>query len=271
MKMIVAGKRGNPNQLIHWVAVAGILLALTPFVTAQKVNRKRVIVPPAAPQMTEQEAKELSDAASQSRTRLIEASQTYRQSLERLLALQKNDEDRLSEVVVKNRKLLDAGLIARKQLEESEQSMSEAHSRTSETSRQIDSVDQLVAEVNAAEQLAQMPAVPLGTFRSTGLLIRYVGATRWAMSDFTKVDAFFRLKFSKPLPISAYGQSETHTRLGFDHHEAIDIAIHPDSTEGRELIDYLRSQGISFIAIRGAIFGSATGAHIHIGQPSRRK
>jgi hypothetical protein len=90
------------------------------------------------------------------------------------------------------------------------------------------------------------------------------------MSDWTRVDAFFRLRFAKPLPVSAIGQTETHQHLGFDHREAIDVALHPDSEEGQALLGYLQSEGLSFIAIRGAIPGSATGAHIHIGPPSRR-
>jgi len=70
--------------------------------------------------------------------------------------------------------------------------------------------------------------------------------------------------------VSAVGQTETHNQLGFDHREAVDVAVHPDSAEGQALIGYLTSQGVSFIAIRGAIHGSATGAHIHIGPPSKR-
>ena len=33
---------------------------------------------------------------------------------------------------------------------------------------------------------------------------------------------------------------------------------------------YLRSAGFSFFAFRGAVPGEATGAHIHIGEASRR-
>ncbi len=101
-------------------------------------------------------------------------------------------------------------------------------------------------------------------------MVRFVGASRWNLSDYGKVDAFYRLKFGKPLPVSAYGQTETHNRLGFDHSNAIDVAVHPDSAEGQALMEFLHGQGISFIAIRGAIHGSATGAHIHVGLSSRR-
>jgi hypothetical protein len=58
--------------------------------------------------------------------------------------------------------------------------------------------------------------------------------------------------------------------LHFDHRNAIDVALHPDSKEGRSLLEYLRQAGIPFIAFRNAVPGAATGAHIHIGKPSPR-
>jgi hypothetical protein len=58
--------------------------------------------------------------------------------------------------------------------------------------------------------------------------------------------------------------------LRFDHRNAIDVALHPDSKEGRSLLNYLRQVGIPFIAFRGVVLGAATGAHIHIGKPSPR-
>jgi hypothetical protein len=253
-----------------------ILLALAllaPGAAAQKPGRKRAPaakIQTPAPQVSEEEKKQLAEAASQSRANLLEASSVYRESLEKLLELQRQDETRAAELVEKRKSLLDLGVIAKRELDESEQALAGARNKTAETQRQIAEIDQLVAEVNAAEELAKMPPAAPGVFRSSGVMIRYVGASRWALGDIGKVDAFFRLKFSKPLPVSALGQTETHNHLGFDHHEAIDVAVHPDSAEGQELINYLASQGISFIAIRGAISGSATGAHIHIGPPSKR-
>jgi vacuolar-type H+-ATPase subunit I/STV1 len=252
------------------------LALLAPGVAAQKPARKRASTPPTRsqtstpPQVPETEQEKLADAASQSRAHLLKASNVYRESLEKLLELQRQDETRAADVVEKRKSLLDLGVIAKRELDESEQALTEARSKTAETQKQIAEIDQLVAEVNAAEELAKMPPAPPGVFRSSGVMIRYVGASRWALGDIGKVDAFFRLKFSKPLPVSALGQTETHNHLGFDHREAIDVAVHPDSAEGQELINYLASQGISFIAIRGAIAGSATGAHIHIGPPSKR-
>lgn len=220
----------------------------------------------------EAEQKRLAEAANQSRAELIAASGAYRESLERVLDVQKQDEARAAELVEKRKALLDLGAISKREVQESEQSLVAAQARMSETRKQIEDADHLVAEVNAAEQTAPagMAPAPQESFRVSRAPVRYVGASRWALSDFGKVDAFFRLEFGKPLPVSAMGQSETHNRLGFDHREAVDVALHPDSVEGQALIRRLRGQGISFIAIRHPIRGSATGAHIHIGPASKR-
>lgn len=210
-------------------------------------------------------------AAQESRARLMAASDTYRQSLERLLILQREDVERAQALVDRHRQLLGMGLIARRQLETSELALQNALGRQGETARQLDSLDHLVAEVQLSDQLARLSSPTPGVVDLPGSrLFRFVGATRWAMSDWTRIDAFFRLRFARPLPVSAIGQTETHQHLGFDHREAIDVALHPDSEEGQALLAYLQSEGVSFIAIRGAIPGSATGAHIHIGPPSRR-
>jgi hypothetical protein len=58
--------------------------------------------------------------------------------------------------------------------------------------------------------------------------------------------------------------------MGFDHREAVDVAVRPDSIEGRRLMTYLRNADIPFLAFRGRIPGASTGAHIHIGRPSPR-
>lgn len=234
---------------------------------AGAATKPKVELPPPP---SEQEQKQLAENASQSRANLISASQAYRESLLRVVELQKEDEKRAAELVEKRKTLLDLGVIAKKEVGESEDALAAVRSKIAASEKQIEEIDQLVAEVNAAEQLAKMPQAAPGSFRSNGVLIRYVGSSRWAMSDFSKIDAFFRLKFAHPLPVSAMGQTETHNRLGFDHREAIDVAVHPDSAEGQSLIAYLQGQGISFIAIRSPIPGSATGAHIHIGPGSKR-
>jgi len=84
------------------------------------------------------------------------------------------------------------------------------------------------------------------------------------------VRAFFASRFRHGAPISADGQTVFHSRMGFDHSNAVDIAVGPDSAEGQALMNHLRAMGIPFIAFRRAVPGSATGAHIHVGIPSPR-
>lgn len=96
------------------------------------------------------------------------------------------------------------------------------------------------------------------------------GSGNWKISDSARVENFFVAKFGRRLPLTAFGQSDLHTRWGYDHHQGMDIGLHPDSLEGRELIAFLRSEEIPFLAFRGAVPGVATGPHIHVGNPSRR-
>jgi hypothetical protein len=70
--------------------------------------------------------------------------------------------------------------------------------------------------------------------------------------------------------VSALGQTALHDRLGFDHRNAADVAVHPDTVEGRALLDYLRAEGIPFLEFRGPRRGVSTGAHVHVGAASPR-
>jgi hypothetical protein len=225
---------------------------------------------PAAPTLS---PKELAEAAAASRAKLMEASETYRESLERLLVLQKQDEERAREIVTRRKLLLEEGVIAKREVEESETALEEAQKKAAETTQRMNEVEQLVAEVTATEQLANQPpeVEPVNTTRNRVMLVRYTGRNAFGLTDtYAKAEAFFRARYGRSLPVSAFGQTETHNRLGFDHTRGLDVAVHPDTAEGQALQAYLKAEGISFIAIRGAIAGSATGAHIHIGAPSKR-
>jgi hypothetical protein len=93
---------------------------------------------------------------------------------------------------------------------------------------------------------------------------------RWTLADSKKVENFFLTKFGRPLPTSAFGQSDIHDRWGLDHRQGMDVGLHPDSEEGVALVDFLRAEKIPFLVFRHAIPGVATGPHIHIGFPSHR-
>jgi hypothetical protein len=94
--------------------------------------------------------------------------------------------------------------------------------------------------------------------------------TKWSLAEATKVEKFFSSKFKRRLPVAAFGQSDLHTRWGLDHRNGMDVGLHPDSVEGRALIEFLRAESIPFLVFRGPIPGVATGPHIHIGNRSSR-
>ncbi len=266
------------RQTIAVIIITLSLAAVGSAQTRRKAGAKTKPKPTPAPAVTQpstpaQSPKELAEAAAASRAKLMEASQNYRESLERLLELQKQDEGRAADSLKRRQELLDLGVIAKREVEEGELALKETQKKIEETNSRLNEVDQLVAEVTAAEQLAKQP--PEKELTEVGhsrlLLVRYTGRSAWSLaSDYAKVDAYFRQTFRRALPVSAFGQTETHNRMGFDHTNALDVAVHPDSDEGQALQAYLRAAGISFLAIRGPIAGSATGAHIHIGAPSRR-
>lgn len=209
----------------------------------------------------------LADRVAKAKADVIAAANNYKASLGKVLDFQEEDVKTASELVEKRKELLAQSIISKKELEESERLLSAARDKVAETKKQMGEADNLIAEATAEEQLAKLGP---GTYQTTAALIRYNGTARWVLTDAAKVKSFFALRFNHALPISAFGQTAVHDHLGFDHHNSIDVAVSPDSAEGQALMAYLRSMGIPFIAFRYAVPGSATGAHVHIGYPSKR-
>jgi hypothetical protein len=139
-----------------------------------------------------------------------------------------------------------------------------------ETRAALEEADRMVGEATVQNELRTLPALRSGGYQETATLVRFNGTAPWSLRDVPKLQNAFERSFGRRLPISAFGQTALHTRLGFDHQNAIDVAVHPDSAEGRWLMSYLRGAGVPFIAARTALAGSATGAHLHVGQASGR-
>ncbi|HLG17456.1 MAG TPA: TolC family protein [Blastocatellia bacterium] len=199
---------------------------------------------------------------------VVAAATDYKQSLERVLRFQSDDVKAAAERLDKRKPQFEQGIISRVELEGAERALGDAQWKLQQTQRQIAEADALIAEAKAFEESTRLP---VGGFTTTAALIRFNGPVHWTLADAAKVESFYSTKFGHALPISAYGQTPVHERLGFDHHNAIDVAVHPDGPEGQAIISYLRSNGIPFIAFRFAVPGSATGAHIHIGSPSPKR
>lgn len=177
-----------------------------------------------------------------------------------------------TEVLEKRRGLFAQGLISKVELDAGAQAVKGAQTQLDQTRQQIQESDQLIAEASAESirTTTRSGSKSAGRYATSAAIMRYNGTGSWAINNASKVQDFFASTFGRQLPISALGQSATHNRLGFDHRNSVDVAVHPDSAEGKALIEYLRNNNVPFLAFRSAIRGVATGAHIHIGYPSRR-
>lgn len=207
----------------------------------------------------------------QARADLIQKIRETRAGAEKLLALHESDRARMAELYEQRREQYYAGLISRNEVLQTEHALAAAMLRVDEDKRWLAETDMALTEYTMRDELLRLPGIALGGYRETGTLVRFNGAAPWSLLDSAKVENFFARAFGRALPISAFGQTSTHDRLRFDHRNAIDVALHPDSKEGQSLIGYLRQSGIPFIAFRNAVPGAATGAHIHIGKPSLRQ
>lgn len=223
-----------------------------------------------AQKKTKAQDKSLEDKVAESRAELIRAANDYKVSVEKLIALLDKDVTAARETVERRKKLFEESIISKRELEDSQRQLAEAEDKVLDAKKQISEADGVIAEVTAAEQLEKMRPAASGAFISTMAFIRFTGNTGWNIAEASKVQGFFSSRFGRVLPVSAFGQSATHDRLGYDHRNAMDVAVHPDSAEGQALMAYLRSAGIPFLAFRQALAGSSTGPHIHIGYPSKR-
>ena len=246
------------------LASALVLVAGRGSADAQPSPARRAIEPRADRRELEQSTQEL-----------IAAARAYQASLEALLPFQEAAVAHATEALAKRRELLTRGIVARREVDEAERAREAAEAKLEATRAEFTQSETLVAEAVAAEALRRVPATPTPSPQDASVgdarFTYYNGSGSWSLPvQASKIERFFSLRFGRALPVSAYGQTAAHNRLGFDHRDALDVALHPDSIEGRALMAYLRSAAISFIAFRSAVPGAATGAHIHIGPTSHR-
>lgn len=218
---------------------------------------------------------EVKSELAKSRAELVKATEEYKQSIQKVIDLNQQNLKDANDKLAKQKELLEQGIISKRDFEAGQAKIAELQASLAQSKKQLLEADDILTESSAFDQLDYIAVVPKGKVFIPGVVatpayIRFNGSAKWTLTDAAKVSNFFVSHFRKQLPVSAYGQTATHDRLGFDHRNSVDVAVHPDSAEGQALIAYLQSAGIPFMAFRHAISGSATGAHIHIGYPSHR-
>jgi hypothetical protein len=246
--------------LFAWLVV---LVAVASFdVSAQRKTKKKPA--PSAPQ----------SELTKLREEYINATNEYKASLGKLLPFYENNLKKAEQDLEKSKKLLAEGLIAKTQVEENERALAVAKQKVAETNSAMKSAEDQIAAVlvesEANDEIAKNLRLAKQGLVRTASFTRFTGAGGWNLGDAWKVQRFFSDTFHKELPVAVFGQGAIHDRWRLDHHNAMDIQLHPDGVEGRALLDFLQKNGIPYLAFRSAIPGTATGPHIHIGRPSHR-
>jgi hypothetical protein len=188
----------------------------------------------------------------------------------KLLAGYERDQSKLRAEVVRRRKLSHDGQVSKNDVLEAERLFVGALRRVHAMRESVVETDIAITEAVLGEKVLRMPVLPVNGYGENAELARFNGGFKWSLREAPRIERFFSQAFGRTLPITAKGQSATHNRFGFDHHDAMDVALHPDSAEGKALINQLRKSGIPFTAFRSVVPGASTGPHIHIGKPSSR-
>lgn len=187
----------------------------------------------------------------------------------KLLAVYEQEQLKLRSEVIKRRRLYQDGQMSKAEVLEAEQLLVSVLTHIHEVRRALMESEVAIMEATMKDELLRLPVPAVNGFSETNALLRFNGGVKWSLREASSIEKFFSQNFGRNLPVTAFGQTATHNHMRFDHRDAMDVALHPDSAEGRALINHLRRSGIPFTVFRNPVAGAATGAHIHIGNPSR--
>jgi hypothetical protein len=201
---------------------------------------------------------------------VIRATQQYREAVARSLPQHEANVREAAAAVEERRRLHAAGALPASYVADAEQALVAAERELTEARDALEEADRLIFEADLQQRLARLAPLPRGGYEDSATLVRFNGTAAWSLRNVAALEQRFLEAFGRAMPISAYGQTKVHDRLGLDHRTAVDVAVHPDSPEGQWLMKYLRSAGIPFIGVRGAVPGASTGAHVHVGPASPR-
>jgi hypothetical protein len=187
-----------------------------------------------------------------------------------LLVAYEREQSKLRTAVIKQRKLYQDGEISKSEVVEAERAFVAVLARIQDVRRSMSETEIAIAETEMKDESSSTAMLSVDRFRQPDAPPAYRQGDLWSLKQARNIETYFYQTFGHNLPVSAFGQTATHDRMGFDHRDAMDVALHPDSAEGKALINHLRRSHIPYMAFRSAAARAATGAHIHIGRPSRR-
>ena len=262
---------------LGWVVCAGSIFAQVPEDTdvaraqAGIVKLRQLVDAGAAPRAElEQAEAALADAQDFAFLRqTLYGAELTESELEAMLAAAGRRLERRQQALDRARKLVDAGVASQTSLGTFTEALEWAQKEYALAESRARSVRE-IAEMAAAERdlHKRMEEQPASAVPQTAE--RFDGNGSFTTTEFKNVERAFELRFSKPLPVSAMGETAVHKALGFDHRGRVDVAVNPDQPEGKWLREFLAAHKIPYFAFWHAVPGKATGAHIHIGPMSTR-
>jgi hypothetical protein len=125
------------------------------------------------------------------------------------------------------------GLVTRPELDAAARDVGDARAQLSWTRNELRRTAMLIVEIEARQKIASLPPLRPGQYDASAALIRFHGIREVSRDELALLERHVTARGGNALPVSARGQSDVHTRLGLDHRHAVDLALHPDSVEGR--------------------------------------
>jgi hypothetical protein len=168
------------------------------------------------------------------------------------------------------RTLVEAGLAPAQSLVALTEEQEWAQTTYDLTLSRADLIRQRAEFAHSEQQMLELPAATATIPSQSPVMERFDGRGVFTAADFHRVQSAFEQQFHKELPVSAEGETAVHRSLGFDHRGRVDVALFPDTAEGKWLRHFLELSAIPYYAFRSLVPGKATAAHIHIGPASTR-
>jgi len=175
--------------------------------------------------------------------------------------------DRAQARLEQARTFVDAGLSPAQSLAAPTEELAWAKATYELTQSRTELVHKFAEMALVEQQVFEPAAIPSS---SAPVMERFDGDGKFTTADYLRVQSAFEQQFHEPLPVSAEGETAVHRAMGFDHRNRVDVALFPDTTEGKWLRHFLEARHIPYYAFRTMVPGKATAAHIHIGPPSTR-
>lgn len=167
--------------------------------------------------------------------------------------------------------LVSAGVISQSEAEASGMNLTSAQQELEWAESRAKLIQQVAASVKLQKEIASLESQAASHPEWNGkVYTKYDGSGVFTPGDLKILETAYVARFSKPLPISANGETALHRSLGFDHRGRVDVAVTPDQPEGAWLMHYLQTKRIPYFAFRAAVPHQATGAHIHVGPGSTK-